>query len=59
MRLRQIILNLMSNAIKFTSEGKISVTWLLNENNESTAIEFLVTDTGIGIAPDRLTRTYI
>ncbi|WP_339921176.1 ATP-binding protein [uncultured Flavobacterium sp.] len=55
MRLRQIILNLMSNAIKFTSEGKISVNMrLLNEDSESCTIEFLVTDTGIGIAQDRL-----
>ena len=55
MRLRQIILNLMSNAIKFTSKGKISInTRLLNENTESCTIEFLVTDTGIGIAQDRL-----
>ena len=55
MRLRQIILNLMSNAIKFTSKGKISInTRLLNEDTESCTIEFIVTDTGIGIAQDRL-----
>jgi signal transduction histidine kinase len=55
MRLRQIILNLISNAIKFTSKGKISVNMrLLKEDSESCTIEFLVNDTGIGIAQDRL-----
>jgi PAS domain S-box-containing protein len=54
-RLRQIILNLMSNAIKFTSEGKISVNMrLLSDDNKSCSIEFLITDTGIGIAQDRI-----
>ncbi|EIA10385.1 ATP-binding protein [Flavobacterium frigoris] len=55
MRLRQIILNLMSNAIKFTSKGKISVTiQLLNQDNNKATIEFLITDTGIGVPQDRL-----
>ncbi|CAM3112872.1 ATP-binding protein [Flavobacterium frigoris] len=59
MRLRQIILNLMSNALKFTSKGKISVnTRLLNEDTESCTIEILVTDTGIGIAQDRLAHIF-
>lgn len=55
MRLRQVILNLMSNALKFTSKGKISVNiHLVSEDRKSTAIEFLITDTGIGITQDRL-----
>ncbi len=55
MRLRQIILNLMSNAVKFTIEGKISVkVRLLKESAESATIEFSVTDTGIGIPEDKL-----
>jgi PAS domain S-box-containing protein len=50
-RLHQIILNLVSNAVKFTTEGKITVeVKLLNEDEESVTIEFSVTDTGIGIA---------
>ena len=50
-RLNQIVLNLMSNAIKFTQKGKITVTVkLLNEDEENVTIEFAVTDTGIGIA---------
>jgi PAS domain S-box-containing protein len=49
-RLHQIILNLVSNAVKFTSKGKITVcTKLLSEDEHQVTIEFLVTDTGIGI----------
>lgn len=55
MRLRQIILNLMSNAIKFTSKGKISVNIkLINEDTQKVTIEFLISDTGIGVPKDRL-----
>ncbi len=54
-RLHQIILNLVSNAVKFTSEGKITISArLLNENEEKAYIEFSVADTGIGIPEDRL-----
>lgn len=54
-RLHQIILNLVSNAEKFTSNGKITVSVkLLKEDNEKVSIEFLVSDTGIGIAEDKI-----
>jgi len=54
-RLHQIILNLVSNAVKFTIKGEITVSVrLLNEDEEKVTIEFSVTDTGIGIAEDRL-----
>ncbi|SDW73999.1 ATP-binding protein [Flavobacterium degerlachei] len=59
MRLRQIILNLMSNAIKFTSKGRISVkVSLLDEDSERVTIEFLITDTGIGVPEDRLAHIF-
>lgn len=55
MRLRQIILNLMSNAVKFTSAGKICISVrLLKEDADTATIEFLVTDTGIGVPADKL-----
>ena len=54
-RLHQIILNLVSNAVKFTSKGEITISArLLNENEEKANIEFSVADTGIGIPEDRL-----
>jgi CheY-like chemotaxis protein len=54
-RLHQIVLNLVSNAVKFTSKGEITISVrLLNENEEKVTVEFSVTDTGIGIPEDRL-----
>ncbi|MDI5950120.1 CheR family methyltransferase [Flavobacterium yafengii] len=54
-RLHQIILNLVSNAVKFTSQGKIMVsTSLLFEDEEKVIIEFAITDSGIGIPQDNI-----
>lgn len=54
-RLHQIILNLVSNAVKFTSEGKITVSVrLIDEDSENVTIEFSVADTGIGIPEEKL-----
>jgi len=51
MRLEQIIKNLLSNAIKFTSVG--AVTLNINKNEKLGALVFKVTDTGVGIAPEK------
>ena len=54
-RLQQIILNLLSNALKFTPKGGITVkTELLSENDKEVLVQFSVIDTGIGIAEDKL-----
>jgi PAS domain S-box-containing protein len=54
-RLHQIILNLVSNAIKFTTVGKIIVkVKLLNETDDNVTIEFAVSDTGIGIPENKI-----
>ena len=54
-RLHQVILNLVSNAVKFTLKGKITVSVrLLKEDEETVTIEFAVTDTGIGIAENKI-----
>ena len=55
-RLNQILLNLLSNAIKFTpAGGTISVGgYFVSETATTTTTEFRVTDTGIGISPDKL-----
>lgn len=54
-RLHQIILNLVSNAEKFTGKGQITVSInLLNEDDEKVSIEFTISDTGIGIPADKI-----
>ena len=55
-RLNQILINLLSNAIKFTpAGGTVSVDgYFVSETEDTLTTEFRVTDTGIGIAPDKL-----
>ncbi|WP_164513208.1 ATP-binding protein [Thiosocius teredinicola] len=59
MRLTQVLLNLISNAIKFTQQGTIVVAFQQGEiENGSVSCRFTVTDTGIGIAPDAKDRIF-
>ena len=54
-RLHQIILNLVSNAIKFTLNGKITVSVrLFDEDEEGATVEFAISDTGIGIEESKI-----
>jgi len=54
-RLRQIILNLVSNAVKFTDAGFVSVRIkLISEDDNKVSINFSVGDTGIGIARNKI-----
>lgn len=53
-RLRQIIVNLVDNAIKFTDEGEIRVELSRREN----MLRFSVADTGIGVEPEQLKRIF-
>ncbi len=58
-RLHQIILNLVGNAVKFTSEGSITtIIRLLEEDAEKVLMEFVVTDTGIGIGKDKMAKIF-
>jgi len=53
-RLRQVLVNLCSNAIKFTKHGGVKINIFLEKENDTAAkIRFEVSDTGIGIAPDQ------
>jgi CheY-like chemotaxis protein/anti-sigma regulatory factor (Ser/Thr protein kinase) len=53
-RLRQVLINLVSNAIKFTQEGEVFVTVETeSENHDHAMIHFSVRDTGIGIPPEK------
>ena len=57
LRVRQILINLLSNAIKFTSEGG-KVTLDVTEDANKENIVFSVTDTGIGISPERIDQIF-
>jgi signal transduction histidine kinase/FixJ family two-component response regulator len=52
-RLRQILLNLLSNAIKFTESGRVSLKAVCEESETRARIAFEITDTGIGIPPEK------
>ncbi|MEZ6069745.1 MAG: ATP-binding protein [Pirellulales bacterium] len=54
-RLRQLVVNLVSNAVKFTAEGQIVVTVALQrETDDGVVLEASVADSGIGIAADKI-----
>jgi signal transduction histidine kinase/CheY-like chemotaxis protein/ligand-binding sensor domain-containing protein len=53
-RLRQILINLVGNAIKFTPRGDVSLEVVLESRSQDQALlHFMVRDTGIGIAPEK------
>ncbi|MFM2059071.1 MAG: hypothetical protein RLY71_3456 [Pseudomonadota bacterium] len=59
LRLQQILLNLVSNAIKFTQQGHIDLTVQRLENTaDALLVGFKVTDTGIGMTPETLARIF-
>ncbi|MFV8363078.1 response regulator [Flavobacterium sp. ZT3P35] len=54
-RLHQIILNLVSNAVKFTSKGKVTVSVdLFQQDEHNVVLKFSIKDTGIGISEDKI-----
>ena len=55
-RLSQVIINFMSNAMKFTSQGSITMGYKVNEARNE--IYFYVQDTGVGIAPDKVEQVF-
>jgi PAS domain S-box-containing protein len=54
-RIHQMLSNIVGNAIKFTREGRVRMEGvLIEQGGESALLEFSVSDTGIGIAPDKI-----
>ena len=58
-RVRQLLVNLLHNAVKFTERGNVDLDITMLENSaESVRLRFAVRDTGIGMAPDQLERVF-
>lgn len=59
-RLRQVLINLLGNALKFTDKGSVTLKVdRLSCNDSSIRLSFLVSDTGIGIAPEDVTKLFL
>ncbi len=57
-RLRQILLNLINNAIKFTDKGHVTLEITKEQNNNDDLISFAIKDTGIGISKDAMNKLF-
>lgn len=58
-RVNQVLINLAGNAVKFTDKGYVEVSAkLVKKENSKTCIQFDITDTGIGIAPDYVDKIF-
>jgi polar amino acid transport system substrate-binding protein len=58
-RINQILINLLNNAIKFTHQGYVSLAVRLVEQNSDTYwVDFIVKDTGIGMTPEQLAKLF-
>jgi PAS domain S-box-containing protein len=53
-RLKQVLINLLGNAVKFTEAGEVLLTVQNHESGRPGEVQFAITDTGIGIPPDKL-----
>ncbi len=58
-RLRQVLLNLLGNAVKFTSSGRVAlIVSLLDANKDSALLRFEVQDSGPGLSPEEMERLF-
>jgi CheY-like chemotaxis protein len=58
LRLRQILINIVGNAIKFTSKGSVKLHIKMSMVNGRQMLTFVVTDTGLGIRPDQINKLF-
>ena len=56
-KIRQIILNLLSNSSKFTKEGNININ-VVSSNNMDDAVDFIIADTGIGMSAEQVDKVF-
>jgi TMAO reductase system sensor TorS len=57
-RLRQILLNLIGNAVKFTEQGQVTIEISVRSRGNGVVLEFAVHDSGLGIAPENQLRIF-
>ncbi len=57
-RLRQILINLIGNAIKFTEKGVVTTSVKSEQSGEKVNVHFIISDTGIGIDQDRMDKIF-
>ncbi len=59
LRIKQVLLNLLGNAIKFTEKGSITIAaTVLEQHSDQAVVRLTVSDTGIGIPPDALQKIF-
>jgi PAS domain S-box-containing protein len=59
LRLEQVLINLTSNAVKFTQRGEVSVAVdLVEESEQAAVLRFRVSDTGIGMSPEQVNQLF-
>src|SRR5690606_31952552 len=57
-RLKQLLINLISNAVKYTDQGGVTIKAILSADSDQTLLKVSVTDTGTGISPEQLERLF-
>ena len=57
-RLRQVVTNLVGNAIKFTSKGNVTVSTNLIQRDTHPKLEIKISDTGIGMTPEQIEKIF-